>query len=86
MFDSIIRSVIRQRLIVLVLAFSLLMLGLQAAQNLSIDALPDVTNVQVQIATQAKGRSPEEVERLITAPLETAMTGLVGLKEMHSLN
>ena len=47
---------------------------------------PDVTNVQVQIATEATGRSPEEVERFATVPLEVAMTGLPGLEEMRSLN
>jgi cobalt-zinc-cadmium resistance protein CzcA len=45
-----------------------------------------VTNVQVQIATEAPGRSPEEVERFATVPLEVAMTGLPGLEEMRSLN
>ena len=51
-----------------------------------VDAFPDVTNVQVQIATEAPGRSPEEVERFVTVPLEIAMTGLPGLTEMRSLN
>ncbi|MFM7571231.1 MAG: efflux RND transporter permease subunit, partial [Betaproteobacteria bacterium] len=53
---------------------------------LSVDAFPDVTNVQVQIATEAAGRSPEEIERFVTVPLEIAMTGLPGLVEMRSLN
>jgi hypothetical protein len=44
--------------------------GLDAARKLSVDAFPDVTNVQVQIATEAPGRSPEEVERFVTVPLE----------------
>ncbi|PSH03013.1 MAG: CusA/CzcA family heavy metal efflux RND transporter [Acidobacteria bacterium] len=50
------------------------------------DAFPDVTNVQVQIATEAPGKSPEEVERFITVPIEIAMTGLPGLTDMRSLN
>ncbi len=53
---------------------------------LSVDAFPDVTNVQVQVATEALGRSPEEIERFVTIPLEIAMTGLPGLVEMRSLN
>jgi cobalt-zinc-cadmium resistance protein CzcA len=60
--------------------------GLREATKLSIDAFPDVTNVQVQVATEAPGRSPEEIERFVTVPLEIAMTGLPGITEMRSLN
>ena len=70
----------------LVVAAALLAFGLNAARKLSVDAFPDVTNVQVQIATEAPGRSPEEVERFVTAPVEVAMTGLPALMEMRSLN
>ena len=86
MIDSLIRVALTQRLIVLVLAVILLAFGLNAARKLSVDAFPDVTNVQVQIATEASGRSPEEVERFVTVPLEISMTGLPGLVEMRSLN
>jgi len=84
--DAILRGALRQRLIVVVLALILLGFGIDAARRLSVDAFPDVTNVQVQIATEAPGRSPEEVERFVTVPLEIAMTGLPGLTEMRSLN
>ncbi|MFZ9594083.1 MAG: efflux RND transporter permease subunit, partial [Burkholderiaceae bacterium] len=60
--------------------------GIRASMKLSVDAFPDVTNVQVQVATEALGRSPEEIERFVTIPLEIAMTGLPGLVEMRSLN
>ncbi len=86
MIESMIRSALKQRLIVLVIAVALVIAGLFAVKKLSVDAFPDVTNVQVQIATQATGKSPEEVERFITVPLEIAMTGLPGLTEMRSLN
>ena len=86
MIDSMVRTALTQRLIVAVLALMLFAFGLNAARKLSVDAFPDVTNVQVQIATEAPGRSPEEVERFVTAPLEIAMTGLPGLTEMRSLN
>ena len=86
MIESLIRAALKQRLIVVVLAVVLLFFGLDAARKLSVDAFPDVTNVQVQIATEAPGRSPEEVERFATVPLEVAMTGLPGLEEMRSLN
>lgn len=86
MIESMIRGALKQRLIVLVIAVALIIAGLFAVRKLSVDAFPDVTNVQVQIATQATGKSPEEVERFITVPLEIAMTGLPGLTEMRSLN
>ncbi|MDE2585883.1 MAG: efflux RND transporter permease subunit, partial [Betaproteobacteria bacterium] len=86
MIESLIRAALKQRLIVAVIAVALLAFGLNAARKLSVDAFPDVTNIQVQIATEAPGRSPEEVERFATVPLEIAMTGLPGLTEMRSLN
>ncbi|NYE24108.1 efflux RND transporter permease subunit [Pigmentiphaga litoralis] len=86
MLEKIIRVALQQRLIVIVLAFIALAVGLDATRKLSIDAYPDVTNVQVQIATEAPGRSPEEVERFVTVPVEIAMTGLPGIEEMRSLN
>ncbi|WP_066342524.1 efflux RND transporter permease subunit [Azohydromonas lata] len=86
MVESLIRQALAQRLVVVVVAVMLLAFGLDAARKLSLDAFPDVTNVQVQIATEAPGRSPEEVERFATVPVEMAMTGLPGLEEMRSLN
>lgn len=86
MLNSMIRAALSQRLLVLVLAAVLIGFGIRAAMRLSVDAFPDVTNVQVQIATEVPGRSPEEVERFVTVPLEVAMTGLPGLSEMRALN
>ena len=79
MIESLVSACLRQRIVVAVIAVILLAFGLDAARKLSVDAFPDVTNVQVQIATEAAGRSPEEVERFATAPIEVAMTGLPGL-------
>ena len=86
MLESLIRAALKQRLVLVVVAVCLVAFGLDATRKLSVDAFPDVTNVQVQIATVAQGRSPEEVERFVTVPLEMAMTGLPGLEEMRSLN
>lgn len=86
MLEKLIAGALQQRIVVVVLALGLVAAGLRAVQHLSVDAFPDVTNVQVQVATEATGRSPDEVERLITVPLEIAMTGLPGLTEMRSLN
>jgi len=86
MLKSLIRAALAQRLLVLVVAVVLVGFGVRAAMRLSVDAFPDVTNVQVQVATEVPGRSPEEVERFVTVPLEVAMTGLPGLTEMRALN
>ena len=86
MVHAIIAGALRQRLILVVVAVVLLCFGIHAAQQLSVDAFPDVTNIQVQIATEAPGKSPEEVERFVTIPIEIAMTGLPGMTDMRSLN
>src|SRR5690554_5956500 len=86
MIESLIRAALKQRLVVVIVALCLLAAGFSAMQNLSVDAFPDVTNVQVQIAAEVPGSSPEEVERFVTVPLEIAMTGLPGLVQMRSVN
>jgi len=86
MINALISGSLNNRILVIALAVGISLFGIRALQSLSVDAFPDVTNVQVQIATESSGRSPEEVERFITVPLEIAMTGLPGLTEMRSLN
>lgn len=86
MIEALIRGSLNNRILVLVLAVALTLFGVRSLQSLSVDAFPDVTNVQVQVATEASGSSPEEVERFITVPVEIAMAGLPGLTEMRSLN
>ena len=86
MIEALIRGSLNNRILVIALAVGITLFGIRALQSLSVDAFPDVTNVQVQIATESSGRSPEEVERFITVPLEISMTGLPGLTEMRSLN
>ncbi|MEK6736209.1 MAG: efflux RND transporter permease subunit, partial [Pseudomonadota bacterium] len=83
---AIVRAMLNQRLLVLVIGLMLCVAGGFAVKTLSVDAFPDVTNIQVQVATVAIGRSPEEMERLVTVPVEIAMTGLPGLVEMRSMN
>ncbi|HWC00267.1 MAG TPA: efflux RND transporter permease subunit, partial [Bryobacteraceae bacterium] len=86
MLGPIVQAALKQRIVVVALSAIALGFGVQATRDLSVDAFPDVTNVQVQIATEAPGRSPEEVERFVTVPVEISMTGLQGLTEMRSLN
>jgi cobalt-zinc-cadmium resistance protein CzcA len=86
MMVAIVRAMLKQRLLVLIIGLMLCIAGGFAAKSLSVDAFPDVTNIQVQVATVAIGRGPEEMERLVTVPVEIAMTGLPGLVEMRSMN
>ncbi|SFN28805.1 cobalt-zinc-cadmium resistance protein CzcA [Nitrosospira briensis] len=86
MLASIVRTMLKQRLLVVVVAIALCGAGLFSTKHLSVDAFPDVTNIQVMVATVSIGRSPEEIERLVTVPVELAMIGLPGLVEMRSIN
>jgi heavy metal efflux system protein len=86
MIEAVIRTALKQRIVVIVIALGLVVAGIDGLRRIAVDAFPDVTNVQVQIAAEAPGRSPEEVERFVTVPLEIAMTGLPGLTEMRSIN
>ena len=84
--QSLIGFVLRQRLLVLALTVLLAGVGIWSALRLPIDAVPDVTNVQVQINTNAAALSPLEVERQVTLPVELAMFGLPELEEMRALS
>jgi heavy metal efflux system protein len=86
MIRAIIAWSLKQRTLLAVLAVVMVAAGLFGFRSLAVDAFPDVTNVQVQIATEATGRPPEEVERFVTVPVEIAMRGVPGLVEMRSLN
>ena len=86
MISTLLEFSLRQRILVLGMACLLSILGVFAFQSIPIDAYPDVTNIQVQVLTEAPGLSPVEVERFITYPLEIQMTGLPGLAEIRSLS
>lgn len=86
MIESILRTAIARRWLVLVAVFGLIALGLWNYQRLPIDAVPDITNVQVQINTEAPGYSPLEAEQRITYPVETALAGMPKLAYTRSLS
>ncbi len=86
MFEKIISFSIDQRWLVLLMTLGMAALGVFSYQNLPIDAVPDITNVQVQINTAAPGYSPLESEQRITYPIETVMAGLPGLQQTRSLS
>lgn len=85
-FERIILFSIRQRWIVMIIVAALAALGLWNYQRLPIDAVPDITNVQVMINSEAQGFSPLEAEQRITYPVETAIAGLPGLEYTRSLS
>ncbi|ALL13201.1 efflux RND transporter permease subunit [Caulobacter henricii] len=86
MLDRIIALSIRLRWIVLALVIVSSIVGVWSFQRLPIDATPDITNVQVQINTEAPGFSPLEAEQRITFPIETAIAGLPGLEYTRSVS
>ncbi|MDF1931559.1 CusA/CzcA family heavy metal efflux RND transporter [Legionella pneumophila] len=86
MLEKIIRFSLKHRWFVLLFTFIIAVLGVYNFQRLPIDAVPDITNVQVQINTQASGYSPFEVEQRITFPIELAMSGLPNLDYTRSLS
>lgn len=86
MIEKIIEFSLKQRVLTVIVCFVAIGIGCWSATKLPIDAVPDVTNVQVQINTTASGLAPLEVEKLITYPIEVAMNGLPDIEEVRSLS
>src|SRR3990172_5852504 len=86
MIDKIITFALQQRFLVLTFTLLLIGLGVYSAKKLPIDAFPDVTNIQVQIITEAEGMAPTEVEKLVSFPIEVTMTGIPKVTEVRSLS
>ncbi|MGQ3890170.1 efflux RND transporter permease subunit [Legionella sp. CNM-1927-20] len=86
MLEKIIYFSLKHRGFILLFTFAIALLGMYNFQYLLIDAVPDITNVQVQINTQAPGFTPLEVEQRVTFPIETAMAGMPSLDYTRSLS
>ena len=86
MLEKIIRFAIAHRWLMLILTMALAAVGIWSFTKLPIDATPDITNVQVQINTEAPGYSPLEAEQRVTYPIETALSGLPALDYTRSLS
>jgi cobalt-zinc-cadmium resistance protein CzcA len=86
MLSHIIKVSLENRLLVLVLIGLMALAGAYSALHLPIDAVPDMTNIQVQVSTKAGALSPLEVERYVTFPVETTMGGLPRLHEIRSVS
>src|SRR5437016_12245519 len=85
MINSILEFSLRQRAFVCLAGVGLLGAGLWSALHLPIDAVPDITGIQVQINTEVPALAAEESEKLVTQPIEREMAGLPGVEEMRSL-
>ena len=86
MINGLIRFAVSQRLLVLLMVAIMIGAGIYSFKDLPIDAVPDVTNVQVQVLTAAPSLAPLEVERQITFPVEVAMSGLPDIEEIRSVS
>lgn len=86
MFNSIIRFSIHNKLFVGVTVLFLLLAGIYSMLKLPVDAVPDITNNQVQIVTVVPALAPQEVEKYITAPVEIAMANILNVQEIRSIS
>lgn len=86
MIEKLISYSLNNRLLILVFTLLIIVVGIRSLINLPIDAVPDVTNIQVQILTNSPGLGPVEVEKFITFPVETSMSGLPNIKNIRSVS
>lgn len=86
MISKIIEFSVRQRFAVFLMTGLLCWFGFESFKKLSIDAVPDITNTQVQINTPVTGLVPEEIERMVTFPVESAMGGIPGVETVRSIS
>ena len=85
MFARIVEASLRGRVLVLAAAIVLLALGVRAARELSVDVLPDLTRPMVTVQAESAGLAPEDVESLVTFPIETALSGLQDVARIRSV-
>lgn len=86
MLERALEFSLKQRFVVVIGSILLVILGLLAWPQVNLDAVPDITTNQITINTETGGMSPEEVEKLVTFPIETAMGGIPGVEQVRSLS
>ena len=85
MFDFLVATSLRNRVLVLFASLALILFGILATMRLPVDVLPDLNKPTVTIMTEAGGMAPPEVEAQITQPLENAMSGIPGVSRVRSV-
>lgn len=85
MISKLVKFSIDNRWIVILFTLIIAYAGWESFKTLPIDAVPDITNVQVQVNTQVEGRGPEEIERTVTYPLEAALNSVPGVTQVRSI-
>lgn len=86
MLTALVEISLRYKLLVIVAFAIIAFLGVRAFQQVPVDAFPDVTPVQVNVYTESPGLASEDVETLLTVPIETAMAGLPGVEQIRSVS
>src|SRR3982751_228517 len=86
MISRILEFALRQRALVLLATLLVIGFGVWSSARLPIDAVPDITNIQVQVNTEVPALAPEEIENLVTFPLEMELSGVPGMTEIRSLS
>ena len=86
MFDFIIHTSLRQRLIVLGVSLLLVIYGVLTVKKMPVDVFPDLNKPTVTLMTEAGGMAPEEVEQLVTFPVESSMNGMPGVTRVRSVS
>jgi heavy-metal exporter, HME family len=86
MFNALIRASLAHRLFIVMAAIILLIYGTQLARQLPVDVFPDLNRPTVTLITECEGLAPEEVERLVTFPIETSMNGMAGVERIRSVS
>lgn len=86
MLEKILKFSLAQRVLVIIATALMVVIGIVSWQQLNLDAVPDITTNQVIVNTETGGMSPEEVEKLVTFPIETAMGGIPGVDQVRSLS
>ena len=86
MIDRFLQGVVKQRLVSLACAFLIIAAGIYSVRSLNIDAFPDITPVRVEVDTSAPGLASEEVEKLVTHPLEIALQGIPKTTKISSIS
>jgi HME family heavy-metal exporter len=86
MFDFIIHSSLRQRLLVIGTSLLLIIYGVLTVRQMPVDVFPDLNKPTVTLMTETGGMAPEEVEQLVTVPIESSMNGMPGVSRVRSVS